>query len=103
MQLTIDTANLSDLDRAVLACLVSKPEVAEKVKAPVKKKKSPEPEAEEELIDGPSLSDAITAATKLVSEGEASRVKAALAEVGAKRVSDLAAGDVAAFISALEE
>ena len=125
MQITIDTNDLSELDRAMLAYLAEagapeqedeevaeepEPEeapkpAAKKAAAPAKKaapKKEPEPDEEEDLVGGPTLSEAIAAATKLVSDGEAGRVKAALAEVGVKRVSELSAEDVPTFLVALD-
>lgn len=78
-------------------------------------KVEPEPEAEvptseeagdtgeEDLVGGgPTMSDAVAAATKLVSSGGAAKVKAALAEVGAKRVSEMSESDIPAFLAALE-
>ena len=116
MQITIDTNNMSELDRAMLGYLAAQdveevePEPVKPAKAAATKKAAapkagpePEPETEEEdLLGGPSLSDAIAAATNMVSDGKANQVKAALAEVGAKRVSDLKAEDVATFLTALE-
>jgi hypothetical protein len=37
----------------------------------------------------------------LVSSGQAAKVKAALGEVGAKKVSEIKAGDIATFVNAL--
>lgn len=120
MQITIDTNNLSELDIAMLAFLAGQDETAEEEeeapapppaakKAASKKaaaKPKPEPvEEEEDLIDGgddaPTMSDAVAAATQLVSSGESAKVKAALAEVGAKRVSEMAEDDIPAFLAAL--
>jgi hypothetical protein len=129
MQITIpDTNELSELDRNVLAALLgndvspasapasqpksepkaeSKPK-AEKAapKATKKPELEPEPEPGEEDGDSPddglTMKDAVALATKLVSNGEASRVKAALSDLGAKRVSELkSADDIAAFINVL--
>lgn len=62
-----------------------------------------EPEADEDLVgdDGPTMEDAVALATKLVSSGQAAKVKAALGEVGAKKVSEIKAGDIATFVNAL--
>lgn len=126
MQITIpDTNELSELDRNVLAALLgndvspasapasqpkndpkaeSKPKAE---KAAPKETKKPEPEPDEddnsdEGDDGPTMKDAVALATKLVSDGEASRVKAALSDLGAKRVSELkSAEDIATFINVL--
>lgn len=125
MQITIDTNNLSELDIAMLAFLAEQEptaEVAEEpepepaptkpAKAASKPKPEPEPEVEEpaeepeeDLISGdaPTMSDAVAAATELVSDGKAALVKEALASVGAKRVSELAEGDIAAFLAALQK
>lgn len=130
MQIVINTEEITDLDRAVLAVLAdggatapvaTKAEIAETAApAPAKKaepaKKAaapkaepapapepePEPEAEPVASSGATLTDAVEAATKLVSEGKAAKVKAALAEAGAKRVSELAEGDIPAFLAALD-
>lgn len=57
---------------------------------------------EEDLLGGqPTMADAVAAATQLVSSGGAAKVKAALATVGAKRVSEVAETDIAAFLAAL--
>jgi hypothetical protein len=123
VQITIDTNNLSELDIAMLGFLAGNTEVEEEVEETVAKadtskadakakaaaKKEAEEaakaaEAEEDLVggDGPTMSDAVAAATKLVSEGGAAKVKAALAVVGAKRVSEMAESDIPAFLEALE-
>jgi hypothetical protein len=125
VQITIDTNDLSDLDIAMLAFLAGQtdeeaeePSVDEdaakkaeakeaaKAKADAKAQAAAEAEeaaADEDLVGGaPTMSDAVAAATKLVSEGEAAKVKAALAVVGAKRVSEMAETDIPAFLAALE-
>jgi hypothetical protein len=126
MQITINTAEpLSDVDVAVLRTLlgenaetpVSAPVAAKaapaaKKAAPKAEKAAPEPEPEDEpeadepeedLVgdDGPTMEDAVALATKLVSSGQAAKVKAALGEVGAKKVSEIKAGDIATFVNAL--
>ncbi len=64
-------------------------------------------EAEEDLVGGEeevaayTLEDAVSAATKLVSEGKSATVKTALAAVGAKRVSELKGVAIASFMEAL--
>jgi len=68
-----------------------------------------EPEAaepEEDLVgadEAPTLEDAVTAATNLVSQGKQAVVKAALAKAGANRVGELKgnAAGLATFMSAL--
>ena len=54
----------------------------------------PEPEA-------PTMADALAAATQAVSKGEQARVKAALASVSSKRVSEMKVEDIPAFLAAL--
>jgi len=122
VQITIDTNNLSELDIAMLAFLAGNTEAEEEVagtpadeetaepepekpKAAAKKAAAKKAEPEEDLVggDGPTMSDAVAAATQLVSEGGAARVKAALAVVGAKRVSEMDESDIPAFLAALEE
>lgn len=71
--------------------------------APAPDEEDEAPEAEDENDgDGPTMSDAVAAATRFVSSGKAAQVKAALAEVGAKRVSEMDEGDIPAFMAALE-
>lgn len=127
MQITIDTNNLSELDIAMLSFLAEQGEVADApeepapepapAKAATKAKAAPkaepakaEPEpvveepAEEDLLggeDAPTMSQAIAAATELVSSGGAAKVKAALAEVGVKRVSEMKDADIPTFLAAL--
>lgn len=123
MQITIDTNNLSDLDIAMLGFLagqevdetpddtpapVEPPKATKAPKAEPKPAPAAEPEpADEDLLGGgdpaPTMSDAIAAATELVSSGGAAKVKAALAEVGVKRVSELPEGDITKFLAALAE
>lgn len=117
MQITIDTNNLSELDINMLAFLAGQSDEAEEVEvaepvaekpkkaaaAKAAAKTEPEP-AEEDLLggeDAPTMSDAIAAATELVSSGGAAKVKAALAEVGVKRVSELPETDIVRFLAAL--
>lgn len=49
-----------------------------------------------------TLEDAITLATKMVSEGNQAAVKEAITSVGAKRVSEMKGDQIAKFISILE-
>ena len=122
MQITIDTSNLTDIDRAVLAVLLGdapvaaapKPAPAAKAAAPKpapakKAEPEPEPEAEGEAVepeaeDEPevTMEDATKAATKLVSSGDAAKVKAALTKVGAKRVSEIDEANLAKFVALLQ-
>lgn len=128
MQITIDTHNLTDLDRELLARLVgTAPMPARVPKAP----KSPtvseptEPErvatvlsvakeagddpADEDPWDAvqvaepeaPTMADALAAATQAVSKGGSAQVKAALASVNSKRVSEMKVEDIPAFLAAL--
>lgn len=123
MQITINTAEpLSDLDVKVLGVLLGEEtaEAAPKAAAPApakkaapkaapKAEKAPEPEpeddADEDLVggddDSPTMEDAVALATKLVQGGQAAKVKAALAEVGVKKVSEIKAGDLATFVNTL--
>lgn len=118
MQISFDPNNLTDLDRSVLATVLG----VTPTSAPPKAKAAPKVVAEvptseevgttgEELIapadpaspveDGPTLSDAVAAATKLVSSGQAAKVKAALADLGAPKVSGLEKDQIATFLDAL--
>ena len=62
------------------------------------------PTAEEPAAadDAPTLEDAVAAATPLISAGKAAVVKAALANAGVKRVGELPAEKIAAFIEELK-
>jgi Ribosome-associated chaperone zuotin len=52
--------------------------------------------------DAPTLDDAVSKATKLVSEGKTAQVKAALLAAGAKRVSELKGAGISVFLNSLE-
>ena len=124
MQITIDTNNLSELDLRILWLLgnaddapapkaeKAAPKAEPAAKAAPKAKPTPKAEepveeleeaVEEDTADesGATMEDAVALATKLVSSGQAAKVKAALAEAGAKRVSELKDEDIASFIAAL--
>lgn len=127
MQITINTEQeLSALDLRVLRALagdnaeeaVSKPAKpaaapAKATAAPKAEKaaKKPEPDEDEDTTEegdgdedeakGPTLQDAVALATKLVSGGKAKEVKAALTELGAKRVSELDEDSIPQFIDKL--
>lgn len=111
----VATAPADEAEAAVSAPAPKKAAPAAKKAAPKAEKAAPEPETEEEpeeepeaeadedLVggDGPTMEDAVAAATKLVSSGQAAKVKAALGEVGAKKVSEVKAEDLATFVNAL--
>jgi hypothetical protein len=106
MQITFDTNNLSGLDKQVLGVLAggvsapaAKPTGATKPSTGAKTVK-PEPEPDNDS-DGATLEQAVALATKMVSNGEAAKVKAALTEVGAKKVSEIPEDKVDEFIAAL--
>lgn len=115
MILTIDTSQpLSEEDLAVLRAIsngtapvptakaeqpAAKKAAAKKPLEAVKEADEPEPEPDE----GVTKEQAVERAMKLVSAGDAAKVKSALEVVGAKRVSELKSGDdVAKFIEALD-
>jgi hypothetical protein len=125
--ISFDTSDLSDTDRKVLALLAgnSKDTVIETATVADVKAEEPKPapapkpepvkeeaaEAPEESLDEAldelattqyTLEDAITLATKMVSEGNQAAVKAAITSVGAKRVSEMKGDQIAKFISILE-
>ena len=126
MIITIDTSiPFSDTDMAVLQALAGVREIAPakpapKAAPPAKAEAAPPakpapkaappakpapkaaPPAKAES-GSPTLSDAVAAATKLVSSGKTSVVKSALETVGAARVSELSEDKIADFLSALEE
>lgn len=123
MQITIDTNNLSEMDIAMLGFLAEQgeptgdteqepeaPTPAPAKATPAKKAApakaapaKPAPEPVEDLLggDGPTMADAVAAATQLVSTGQQQKVKDALTAVGAKRVSEIAEDQIAIFIDAL--
>jgi hypothetical protein len=121
MQITIDTNNLSETDVNFLRVLVgdapAPTEAAPAAKKPTTAKKAaakpeptPEPEADDAVADdssdadadAPTLEDAVALATKLVSAGKSKEVKAALTDVGAKRVSEVDEDKIGELIAALE-
>ena len=130
MQITIDTHNLTELDRELLARLVgtapmparvpkapkSSPMVSEPTEPeqvatvlPVAKEAGDDPAdvAEPELPfsepaePASTMADALAAATQAVSKGGSAQVKAALASVNSKRVSEMKVEDIPAFLAAL--
>lgn len=105
MLITIDTSvALSETDLAILALLTGEEPTAAPAPArkttPAKKtaakKAAAAPEPEEE--DGPTLDDAVARATELVGEQRTDEVKAALATLKAKRVSELKGAQIAEFL-----
>jgi hypothetical protein len=56
-----------------------------------------------EELNAPTMADAVALATKLVSNGDAAKVKAALSDAGAKRVSELDEDKIAGFVAALSD
>lgn len=126
--ITLDTEKLSPADISFLGALAGQEQLpkaaaatpakaapaaekpaAKATKAKPEPKAEPEPDTADDEVqtpadeegDGPTMQDAVELATKLVSNGEAKRVKEALADAGAKRVSELKADKVADFIAAL--
>jgi hypothetical protein len=121
VKIEFDTASLSELELRILSILAeggnwppaAEPPTVVKKAAPPKppKEAAPEPpavepepvvEPAETAEDAPTMADAVAAATKLVSSGGAATVKAALAAVGSKRVSEVAPENIAAFVAALQ-
>lgn len=115
MIINIDTTQeLSPLDLRVLSALagaeptektVSQPKAAKAAEPKATAEKAApapeEPAADDAADDGATLEDAVAIATNLVSNGEAAKVKAALSELGAKRVSELSGSKIAEFVAAL--
>jgi len=118
MQITLDTANLTELDIAVLRCIVptettatsapvSAPKVAKKAAAPTPEA-APTLEAAAAPEPAPAPEDnaeerATARALELVQAGKARVVKEALNGFGAERVSKLAPDQFAPFIDQLSE
>jgi hypothetical protein len=117
MQVTFDPLNITAEERDVLLALLEQQPAAPAAKAaapakkaPAKKAAEPEPEPEpvaeepEDLLGGGTevtVDDALAAASKLVSDGKAAEVKAALEAVGAKRVSEVPQDKLAEFVGLL--
>lgn len=128
MQITIDMSSpLTDAERAVLAVLAqpdSDRQPANEEKAPAKRRRKqkpkeeleaaksepeapaeePEPEAAEDdsgSAEEDPMAKAVELATELVSSGKAAEVKAALTDLGVKRVSELDDDNVGDFIEAI--
>ena len=90
------------LSLAIAALALTAPAAAVAKAKPVAKKE-PEPVVEDIVGDkAPTMADAVAAATVLVSNGGAGKVKEALAAVGSKRVSEMRVEDIPAFLAALE-
>lgn len=128
MQITIDTNNLSDIDRVILSVITGNagvvvnsgtptpaPAAEEKPKAkkaakvkiaavpdpePVEEA-APEPEEEPEVAAGPTVADAVKVAMGLVSSGRPSVVKEALSNLTASKVSELEGDEVQKFLDAV--
>jgi hypothetical protein len=115
MHISINTdEGLSDLDKQILGVLAggatapapaAKAPAAKKTAAP-KTEKVEEPADDEPADDADepaanTLEDAVALATKMVSAGDAAKVKAALNSVGAKKVSEVPEDKVDEFIAAL--
>lgn len=122
MHIAINTDEpISDVDRSILMALATgtgfslddaddapapvAPKPAAK-KAPAKKaaaKPAPVEEAPEDEIDADALKEqALSIAGDLLAEGKTAKVKAALKEVGAGKVSDIAPEDFSQFIELLQ-
>ena len=117
MQITIDTHNLTDLDRELLTHLAHAapmPARAPKPKAPAEPERvaaaspvakeagdDPADAAAPTVTPAPTMADALAAATQAVSKGDQVKVKAALAGVNSKRVSEMKEEDIPAFLAAL--
>lgn len=125
IQITItDVTNLSEDEKSLLAFILGGADVptvaaveakaepaakpAKKAAAKPAKKAEPEPEEDEDddLLgdDEPeyTMADAVAKATEMVSGGNATDVKAALTDLGVRKVSELKPSQIAAFIAALD-
>ena len=125
MQITIDTHNITDSDRALLASLLGTAPTPARSAKPAKSTMFPEPTEPERVAatapvakeagddpadavtpaepepEAPTMADALAAATQAVSSGGSARVKAALVSVDSKRVSEMKVEDISAFLAAL--
>jgi hypothetical protein len=122
MQITIETNELSEFDKTILLAVLggdapaaAAPVAKKAAAAPAKKaaaakpEPTPEPEAEAPAEEAssddaePTLEDAVALATKLVQGGKSAEVKAALGEVGAKRVSEVGEDKIADLMGLLND
>ena len=115
IQFTVNTGDvLTDADKAFLRVLLGednvpatvtnisavpdKPAPAKPAPAkPAPAKPAPAPEKE----DGPSVQDAIAAATKFIEQDRVPEVRAILTELGVKKVGDLSGSNIQAFLDKL--
>lgn len=74
--------------------------LAEQVKGLEEASVEPEPEPEDEPVEY-TLEDCVEAAKDLIAAGDPGQVKAALAEAGADRVSNLTGDQITKFMEAL--
>ena len=123
MHISVNTDEpLSDLDKQILAVLAgttSTVPIADKASeaaarvaaatakaAPAKKAAAPEPEPEEEDLVGGTTArtkdEAIAYATNLVANGGASKVRAALKEIGAAKVTEMDESDAEKFFALVD-
>ena len=116
IQFTVNTGDvLTDADKAFLRVLLGEDNVPATVTnisvvtdkpapakpAPAKPAPAPEPEPVPEKEDGPSVQDAIVAATKFIEQDRVPEVRAILTELGVKKVGDLSGSNIQAFLDKL--
>lgn len=111
ISINTDDGPLSDTDKNVLRALLGDAPAAPAAKTTPAKKTAAAP-AKDEPDDAPdedstadegsmSLDEAIVLAKKMVSNGDAAKVKEALTAVGAKKVSEISPAKVDKFVAAL--
>jgi hypothetical protein len=121
MQLHFDTAALTAVDQKIIAALhehfggspaaaapaksapaAAAPKAAAKPAAKAEPEPEPEPEAPAETAtSGATMQDAVDAATDMVANGKAGKVKEVLTSLGVKRVSELSEDQIQAFLDAV--
>ena len=116
IQFTVNTGDvLTDADKAFLRVLLGEDNVPATVTsisavpdkpapakpAPAKPAPAPEPEPVPEKEGGPSVQDAIAAATKFIEQDRVPEVRAILTELGIKKVGDLSGSNIQAFLDKL--
>ena len=121
IQFTVNTGDvLTDADKAFLRVLLGEDNVPATVTsisavpdkpapakpapakpAPAKPAPTPKPEPVPEKEDGPSVQDAIVAATKFIEQDRVPEVRAILTELGVKKVGDLSGSNIQAFLDKL--
>lgn len=101
---TVPIADKASEAAARVAAAAAKTTPAKKTAAAPAPDPEPEPEEEEDLVGGTTRTkdEAIAYATNLVANGGASKVRAALKEIGAAKVTEMDESDVEKFFALVD-